>query len=105
LKKTFQIKRFYDTDKSNKNQVIKKVIFSAIAMIAFVGSSMGNTTEVKSVEAVAVTRDCMQEARAAEDAAFAATGDYGTSVDAGLGALADCLEATGPKVKKSVSIN
>jgi len=84
---------------------MKKFMFSAIAMIAFVGSSMANTSEVKSLDATAVTRDCMREARAVEDAAFAATGDYGASVDAGLGALADCLEATGPKVKKSVSIN
>lgn len=81
---------------------MKKFMFSAIAMIAFVGSSMANTTEVKSAE-VAVTRDCMQEARAAEDATFAATGNYGASVAAGLNALAGCLETTTPK--KSVSIN
>ena len=42
MKNTCRIKRFYDTEKSNKNYVIKKVIFSAIAMIAFVGSSMAN---------------------------------------------------------------
>ncbi len=83
---------------------MKKVIFSAIAMIAFVGSSMANTAEVKSAE-VAVTRDCMQEAKNAENATFAATGNYNASIAAGLGALADCLEATGPKVKKSLSIN
>jgi hypothetical protein len=83
---------------------MKKVIFSAIAMIAFVGSSMASMTEVESAE-VAVTRDCMQEARASEDATFTATGNYGASVAAGLGALADCLEATTPKVRKSVSIN
>ena len=81
-------------------------MFTAIAMIAFVGSSMANTVEVKSLEVFAVTRDCMQEAKDAESATFKATGNYGASLDAGLSVLAECLEATGPKVKKvSTSIN
>ena len=66
-------------------------------MIAFVGSSMANTVEVKSLDEIAITRDCMQEARAAEDETFAATGNYNASIAAGLGALAECLEATAPK--------
>ncbi len=82
---------------------MKKFMFTAVAMIAFVGSSRANTEEVKSLDAIAVTRDCMQEARDAENETFAATGNYNTSIAAGLGALTDCLEATGPK--KSVSIN
>jgi hypothetical protein len=84
---------------------MKKFMFSAIAMIAFVGSSMASTVEVKGLEAMKVTRDCMQEAIAAEDATFAATGNYNASIAAGLNALAGCLEATTPQVKKSLSKN
>jgi hypothetical protein len=84
---------------------MEKFMFNAIAVIAFVGRSVANTSEIKILDAIAVIRDCMQEARAAEDATFAATGNYNASVAAGLNALAGCLEATGPTVKKSVSIN
>jgi hypothetical protein len=73
---------------------MKKFMFSAIAMIAFVGSSMANTVEIKNLELTLPARDCMKEAKDAEDAAFAATGNYGESLDAGLGALANCLEST-----------
>jgi len=84
---------------------MKKVMFTAIAMIAFVGSSMGHTVEVKSPEGSAVTRDCYKEGTDARDAAYAATGNMNTANDIGLDVMATCLEESGPKVKKSISIN
>ena len=40
---------------------MKKVVFSAIAMIAFVGSSMGNTVEVKE-EKIELGESCESKA-------------------------------------------
>ena len=54
MKKTFRINRFYDTNKKNKNQVIKKFIFSAIAVVAFVGSSMANSYELRELKNVLI---------------------------------------------------
>ena len=56
MKKTFRIKRFYDTNKKNKNQVIKKFIFSAVAMIAFVGSSMANDIAEEHVSSKSIVK-------------------------------------------------
>ena len=74
-------------------------------MIAFVGSSMANTVEVKSLESIELIRDCMSEARAAQDAAFAATGNYNVAVGAGLDALAACIEDTLGSTKPKKSVN
>jgi hypothetical protein len=78
-------------------------MFSAVAMIAFVGSSMASTSEIKNLESAMPPRDCHKEGTDARDAVFAATGNLHAANDAGLDVMASCLEATGPK--KSVSIN
>jgi hypothetical protein len=46
---------------------MKKVIFSAVAMIAFVGSSMANTSEIKleKIELEEIATDCRKYAAAA----------------------------------------
>jgi hypothetical protein len=76
---------------------MKKFMFSAIAMIAFVGSGMANTVEIQNLESSLPPRDCYKEGTDARDAAYAATGNMNTANDIGLGAMADCLEATTPK--------
>jgi hypothetical protein len=41
---------------------MKKVIFSAIAMIAFVGTSMANASEIKKSEVFLVVKTCEEKA-------------------------------------------
>jgi hypothetical protein len=41
---------------------MKKVIFSAIAMIAFVGSSMANTCEIKEEQKLLLEKSCEEKA-------------------------------------------
>ena len=76
---------------------MKKFIFSAIAVVAFVGSSMASTVVVQNLESSLAPRDCYKEGTDARDAAYAATENMNTANDIGLGAMADCLEANTPK--------
>ena len=41
---------------------MKKFIFSAITMIAFVGSSMANTSEIKEVQKLLLEKSCEEKA-------------------------------------------
>jgi hypothetical protein len=41
---------------------MKKFMFSAVAMIAFVGSSMASTSEVRKVEVLVVEKTCAEKA-------------------------------------------
>ena len=66
-------------------------------MIAFVGSSMANTSEIKDIESSVPPRDCHKEGRDARDATFAETGNWNTANDIGLDVMANCLESSGPK--------
>jgi hypothetical protein len=73
---------------------MKKFMFSAVAMIAFVGSSMASTIEIQNLDLTLPARDCYKEGTDARDAAYAATGNMNTANDVGLGTLANCLEST-----------
>lgn len=72
---------------------MRKVIFTAIAIMAF-----GSVSFAKSGE---VARDCYAEAVAIRDACLEAGVSQSTSELAGLEAMSACLEATNPApVKK-----
>jgi hypothetical protein len=79
---------------------MKKVIFSAIAMIAFVGSSLANTAEIQDQKLIVLVKSCEEQAMDYTD------GISGTDMEvyhAYTAYLAACRANTGPKQLKKAN--
>lgn len=82
---------------------MKKFIFSAIAMVAFAGSSMANTIEVETVKMKTVETEEMRQLNTCDNVA-AATYNAGISLgmstsdayEVSLGAYKACLKTNTP---------
>ena len=84
---------------------MKKLFFSAVMMMAFVGSSFGKTGEVKNeLKTSEAGRDCYSEGTGLRDQCLAAGTSQATADVAGLEAMSACLEETLP-VTRSVTSN
>jgi hypothetical protein len=70
---------------------MKKFMFSAIAMIAFVGSSMANTSEVKNEQIIQEEKTCLEKAM---DYANQISGTDVEIHNAFVGYLRGCKDAT-----------
>ena len=76
---------------------MKKLIFTAIAMVAFSGVSMaGDIAEEKSVQ-VLLARDCVQEGLNARDCAYEAGVDFSKAEEIGECVQEKCEAETAPK--------
>lgn len=78
---------------------MKKFMFSAIAMIAFVGSSMANTAEVEYNKVLVLEKSCEEKAMDYVD------GINGLTVMQAYYAYTGYLDACNAGKKKSVSAN